>query len=223
MLYQPEPFSEQDTATLHALIEAHGFAVLISPDAEDPPVSHLPLLLDRARGPLGTLIGHMARGNPHWQRLRATPGVLALFCGPHAYVSPSWYGHHPSVPTWNYAVVHAHATAQVIEDPAALEQMVRALVEHHETGRPHPWRMDLPRAYMDRMLGGIVGFELRITRLTGKFKLSQNRPGDDARRVAQALAQGSAAEQNVARLMQEARNARTAVDAEDAEQTRDRR
>jgi transcriptional regulator len=201
MLYQPKAFEVQDSAALHALIEAHGFATLISPDAEDPPVSHLPLLLDRARGPLGTLIGHMARGNPHWQRLRSGPGALALFHGPHTYVSPSLYASHPSVPTWNYAVVHAHATAQVIEDPAVLEQMVRALVERYEGGRPQPWRMDLPRDYMDGMLRGIVGFELRITRLSGKFKLSQNRPGDDAQRVAQALAEGGAADREVARLM----------------------
>jgi transcriptional regulator len=207
VLYQPEAFREQDTAALHALIEAHGFATLISPDAEDPPISHLPLLLDRTRGPLGTLIGHMARGNPHGPRLRAKPQVLVLFQGPHSYVSPSWYAHHPSVPTWNYAVVHAHATARVIEDPAALEQMVRALVERYEAGRPQPWPMDLPRGYIDRMLGGIVGFELRIERLAGKFKLSQNRPGDDAQRVAQALEQGSEADQDVARLMRKASKA----------------
>jgi len=223
VLYQPEAFREQDTAALHALIEAYGFATLISPDAEDPPISHLPLLLDRTRGPLGTLIGHMARGNPHARRLRANPGVLALFHGPHTYVSPSWYAHHPSVPTWNYAVVHAHATAQVIEDPAALEQMVRALVERQEAGRPQPWRMDLPSGYLDRMLRGIVGFELRIEQLAGKFKLSQNRPGDDVERVAQALAEGSAEDQEVARLMHEALEARTAVDAEGAGASGDKR
>jgi transcriptional regulator len=204
MLYQPKAFSEHDTAALHALIEAHGFATLISPDAEDPPVSHLPLMLDRSRGPLGTLIGHMARGNPHWQRLRTNQNALALFHGPHTYVSPSWYAHHPSVPTWNYAVVHAHALARVVEDSVALEQMVRALVEHHESGRLPPWRMQLPRDYLDSMLRGIVGFELRITRLIGKFKLSQNRPGDDAQRVAQALAEGGETEQAVARLMRKA-------------------
>jgi transcriptional regulator len=201
MLYQPSAFNEQDTAALQALIEAHGFATLISPDAEDPPVSHLPLLLDRARGPFGTLIGHMARGNPHWQRLRVNPSALAIFHGPHAYVSPAWYAHHPSVPTWNYAVVHAYANAQLSEDPTALEPLVRRLVEHHEAGRPQPWRMALPHEYMDGMLRGIVGFELRITRLTGKFKLSQNRPAGDAQRVAQALERGSEVDRAVAQLM----------------------
>lgn len=223
MLYQPRSFNEQDTATLHALIEAHGFATLISPDAQDPSVSHLPLLLDRTRGPLGTLIGHMARANPHWQRLRENPSSLALFHGPHTYVSPAWYAHHPSVPTWNYAVVHAHVTAHLIEDPSALEQMVRTLVEHYESGRASPWRMDLPRDYLDSMLRGIVGFELHITRLAGKFKLSQNRPGNDAQRVAQALAEGSSADQAVARLMHTVLQARTAEDAEDAGEQRDKR
>ena len=201
MLYIPNAFREDDVGALHALMEAHGFATLISPDAQDPTITHLPLLLDRGRGELGTLIGHMARGNPHWQRLCEQPGVLAIFHGPHTYVSPSVYAHHPSVPTWNYAVVHAHATATLVEDPAAVESSMRAMVEQYESGRAARWHMQLPRDYTDKMLGGVAGFELRITGLAGKFKLSQNRPPGDMQRVAEALERGGPADREVARLM----------------------
>jgi transcriptional regulator len=201
MLYQPEAFRELDLGTMHALMDAHGFATLISPDAQDPSITHLPLLLDRARGEFGTLVGHMARANPHWQRLETQTAVLALFHGPHTYVSPSWYLSHPSVPTWNYAVVHAHGEARLIQDALALEPIVRALVEKYESGREHPWRVEFPRHYMDKMLAAIVGFEIRITRLTGKFKLSQNRPAADVPRVIEALSEGSAMDREVAALM----------------------
>jgi transcriptional regulator len=186
---------------LHALMEAHGFATLISPDAPDPMITHLPLLLERGRGELGTLIGHVARGNPHWKRLRDNPSALALFHGPHTYVSPGIYAHHPSVPTWNYAVVHAHGSATLIEDPAVVESSMRRMVEQYESDRANRWHMQLPREYADKMLGGVAGFELRITRLEGKFKLSQNRPPGDMQRVTEALEQGSPADREVARLM----------------------
>jgi transcriptional regulator len=201
MLYIPEAFKEEDLGALHALMEAHGFATLISPDAQDPMITHLPLLLDRGRGELGTLIGHVARGNPHWRRLQERPAALAIFHGPHTYVSPALYAHHPSVPTWNYAVVHAHGSASLIEDPAVVESSMRRMVEQYESGRANRWHMQLPRDYADKMLGGVTGFELRITRLAGKFKLSQNRPPGDMQRVTEALEQGSPADHEVARLM----------------------
>jgi transcriptional regulator len=203
MIYSPAAFQEPDRDALHALIETHGFATLISPDAEDPLITHLPLLVDRGRGPAGTLIGHVARANPHWRRLQERPDALAVFHGPHAYVSPSWYGVHPSVPTWNYAVVHVRGRARLIEDPAGLEALVRRLVETFENGRPAPWRMELPGDYQQGMLRGIVGFEIEITQLTGKFKLSQNRSPDDRQRVAAGLQGGRADEQEVAALMRQ--------------------
>ena len=164
-------------------------------------ITHLPLLLDRARGAPGTLIGHVARGNPHWRKLKERPQVLAVFHGPHAYVSPSWYGVHPSVPTWNYAVVHARGRARLIEDPQALEAIVRRLVATFENPRPVPWRMELPEDYQRGMIGGIVGFEIEISQLTGKFKLSQNRTREDRVRVVNALEAGMPHEQEVAALM----------------------
>lgn len=203
MLYVPSAFRETDVTTLHAFIAAHAFATLISPGADDPPVSHLPLLLEETRGELGTLTGHMARANPHWRQLESNPLALALFHGPHAYVSPGWYGHHPSVPTWNYATVHVRGKARVTHSAEELETIVRRLVAQYEDPRPQPWRMDLPAGYKSRMLGGIVGFEITITEMTGKFKLSQNRPATDRPRVVQALAAGSPGEQAVAALMRE--------------------
>jgi transcriptional regulator len=199
MLYIPSSFAENDRATLQAFIAAHGFATLISPDPEDPQVTHLPLLLDPARGTLGTLLGHVARANPHWRQLESRSQVLAIFHGPHAYVSPSWYVHHPSVPTWNYAVVHGRA--RVTDDARELERIVWRLVEKYESARPQPWSMQLPADYQAQMLSGIVGFEIEIVRISGKFKLSQNRPVADRPRVVEALSGGGSHEREVAQMM----------------------
>jgi transcriptional regulator len=133
--------------------------------------------------------------------MQERPGVLAIFHGPHAYVSPSWYGVHPSVPTWNYAVVHARGSARLVEDAAGLEAIVRRLVETYENSRAVPWRMALPEDYQRGMIGGIVGFEIEIAELTGKFKLSQNRTLADRQKVVTALQAGSAEEQKLGVLM----------------------
>ena len=179
MLYVPGSFAENNLATLHGFIAAHAFATLISPDAHDPPITHLPLLLDATRGERGTLLGHVARANPHWRQLESGHTVLAVFNGPHAYVSPSWYANHPSVPTWNYAVVHVHGQPRVTHAAAELERLVARMVDTFERSREPPWRMQLPADYQAQMLNAIVGFEIEITRITGKFKLSQNRPPGD--------------------------------------------
>jgi transcriptional regulator len=202
MLYVPKAFAVEDVQTLHAFMTAHSFATLVTPHADDPAVSHVPLLLE-AGGPLGTLTGHFARANPHCERLESAQ-ALVIFQGPHAYVSPAWYVTHPSVPTWNFAAVHARGRARVVRDAQALEQLVRKLVTHYESGRPDPWQMQLPDDYRDQMLQGIVGFHIEITHLTGKFKLSQNRPRADRARVIEALAGGAPDEQALARLMRTA-------------------
>jgi len=201
MIYLPNAFEQTDREALYALIESNGFATLISPDATDPLLTHLPLLLERGRGAHGTLIGHCARANPHWRRLEQQPTALAIFHGPHAYVSPSWYAVQPSVPTWNYAVVHAAGHARLVHEAQALEEITRRLVDTFESGRPQPWAYDLPEEFQQRMLGGIVGFEIEIRELRGKFKLSQNRTVEDRRRVAAALDEGDATERAVAHLM----------------------
>jgi transcriptional regulator len=201
MLYVPRAFAESEAARLHALIETNSFATLVSPDARDPWVSHLPLLLDAGAAPHGVLLGHMARGNPHWRRMQEQPVVLSIFHGPHAYVSPSLYGTHPSVPTWNYATVHVRGRARLLHGAVELERLVGRLVHYFEGARAEPWRMQLPAEYQAQMLNGIVGFEIEIEEMMGKFKLSQNRPEEDRQRVQQAFTAGSAVEQAVAALM----------------------
>ena len=204
-MYIPNSFREDDPALLHELMRQYNFAILVSQHEGAPFATHLPLLLDAQRGPHGTLLGHMARANPQWRDFAASGEALVIFQGPHAYVSPSWYEVAPSVPTWNYAIVHAYGTPRIIEDHARLHGMLEALVDTHESAFTRPWHMDLPGDYLDKMLRAIVGFEIEITRLEGKFKLSQNRSADDQRRVVAALAAGEdELGAGVARLMQAA-------------------
>jgi transcriptional regulator len=181
----------------------YNFATLVTQHEGAPFATHLPFLLDAGRGPSGTLIAHMARANPQWRDFAAGREALVIFQGPHAYISPSWYQTHPSVPTWNYAVVHAYGVPHIVEDRDTLYHMLEALVDTHEAGFAQPWRMDLPRDYMDKMMRAVVGFEIEITRLEGKFKLSQNRSEQDRRRVAEMLGEShDPLSTNVAAMME---------------------
>jgi transcriptional regulator len=199
MIYVPEMFAERDEARLFELIERNPFATLLSAAAPEPWVSHLPFLLDRKRR---VLRAHMALANPHWKAFEPGTDALVIFHGPHHYVSPGWYGHHPSVPTWNYATVHAQGSPGILRDRDKLEQLLADMVASVETG-PNAWRMEVPQDYFDRMRSAVVGFEIPIRKLTGKFKLSQNRPPDDYPRVIAALqASGSDAGRELAQLMQ---------------------
>lgn len=201
MIYIPKHFQEQDAERLHALIRADNFGTLISNGAGGIEVSHLPFLLDAGRN---VLRAHMARGNPQWKSLSTGAEVVAVFHGPHHYISPSWYVNHPSVPTWNYAVVHVTGNPRLIEDRGQLEAMVRNLVGNHEASSPVPWRMELPADYQEKMIAGIVGFEIDIIRMEGKFKLSQNRPAEDRPLVAEALEEiGNDDALGIAALMRE--------------------
>jgi transcriptional regulator len=203
-MYRPPHFDASETAWCHALIRAESFGTLVSvDDAGAPFATHLPFLLDAERGPLGTLVGHVARGNPQW-RLFGPGSVLAIFQGPHTYVSPAWYDVHPSVPTWNYVAVHAYGTPSLVEDPARVKAILARLVETHEAGREDPWRLEsLAEDYVRGMLRGIVAFEIPIARLEGKAKLSQNRGAGDRARVRAALAAGDPLARAVAALMEE--------------------
>lgn len=206
-MYIPPAFREEDIGTLHTLMQHYSFATLVTQHDGLPFVSHLPLLLRPHEGPYGTLVGHMARANPQWRDFAGKHEVLVIFQGPQAYVSPSWYEDHPSVPTWNYAVVHAHGTPEVIDDGAAMHEMLQSLVQTHEAPLPQPWTFDLPEDYLHNMMQGIVGFTIRISRLEGKYKLSQNRPSTDQQRVAVALQdQGDASSAGVAALMRQRLN-----------------
>jgi transcriptional regulator len=198
-MYIPSSFREDDPALLHDLMRQYNFAVLVTQHNPSPGpgpggapfATHLPFLLDSGRGPYGTLLAHMARANPQWRDFAAGQEALVIFQGPHAYVSPSWYEVAPSVPTWNYAVVHAYGTPRVIEDHTALYEQLNTLVDTHETAFERPWKLDLPDDYLDRMARAIVGFEIEISRLEGKLKLSQNRAEGDRQRVAAALARSA--------------------------------
>ncbi|MGH8678653.1 MAG: FMN-binding negative transcriptional regulator [Burkholderiales bacterium] len=201
MLYIPALFAETDRARLYEFMRQHSFATLISGTAPDPSVSHIPFLVDAEHS---TLRGHVARANPQWRTLHSSSEVLVIFNGPHHYVSPSWYAVHPSVPTWNYAVVHAHGRPRIIDERAELERLVADLVAEHERHLQNPWKLDLPPDYMHSMLSEIVGFEIEVTRLAGKFKLSQNRPAFDHPRVVSALeAIGGDEARKVALLMRD--------------------
>jgi transcriptional regulator len=203
-MYRPQYFDEQDPQRIHRLIEENDFATVISMTARGVEISHLPLLLDANRRPHGVLLGHMARQNKHWKVMEETGEALAIFHGPHGYISPSWYTPGSAVPTWNYAVVHCYGTVRTIHDPVWLRTLVAALVERHESTRSPRWVMALPEDFERKMLAAIVGFELEITRVEAKFKLSQNRSLADRAGVVRAL-EGSGVEtdRDLARMMRD--------------------
>ncbi|HZK89575.1 MAG TPA: FMN-binding negative transcriptional regulator [Stellaceae bacterium] len=216
MVYLPPHFSETDEAVLLAHIERHDFGLLVTQSANGPGTngpgtngpgdliaSQVPFLAERRDGGL-YLLGHLARPNPQAAALDGGE-ALAIFQGPHAYISPSWYAAGPAVPTWNYASVHCYGAVRAIADKDWLSQFLRRLSERQEAREAAPWRMqDQPAAFLDGMLGGIVGFEIAVSRLEGKFKLSQNRPAVDAPRIVAALeARDDADSHGVARLMRE--------------------
>jgi transcriptional regulator len=199
-LYIPQHFRVDDPAALAAFIEANAFGTLVTSSAAGLHVSHIPFVVEREGEGL-RLLGHVARANAQWQSLESADHALAVFQGPHAYISPGWYEQHPSVPTWNYAAVHATGRARLM-DEAELHDLLMRLSSTYEAGREKPWRMsELPSAYVDSMLKMIVGFELVVERLEGKFKLSQNRPAEVARVIAALEREG---ETEVAALMRAA-------------------
>ncbi|WP_438020337.1 FMN-binding negative transcriptional regulator [Sorangium sp. So ce315] len=177
-MYIPRSFHEQDESELLALIGEHGFATLVTAENNIPFATHLPLLAER--DPEGRLLlqGHVARANPQWRAFAQQGEVLAIFTGPHAYISPSVY-RLPGVPTWNYAVVHAYGTPSIVEEPAKVLSSLRRLASKYEAGRDNPWSPDDAEAVVRQLLSGIVAFEISVTRLEGKFKLSQNRDPQD--------------------------------------------
>ncbi len=200
-MYIPEHFKEDHPERIEALIREHSFGLLVSVQEGLPCASHLPFLYDRSAGGHGKLIGHMARSNPQWESLAQGQPVLAIFQGPHAYISPAWYGT-PGVPTWNYAVAHLYGLAHLIQDQRALEGIVQQLTAVHESTYREPWVPHLLGERGSRLLEMIIGFEIEVTEIQGKFKLSQNRPLDDQRRVIEQLERsGSDLESAVARLM----------------------
>ena len=190
-MYIPKHFREDDLNTLHHLMRAYSFATLITQHEGVPFATHLPFILDAQRGPYGTLLAHVARANPQWRDFNSEQEVLVIFQGPHAYVSPSWYEVELSVPTWNYAAVHAYGIPRLIEDGEELYQLLKVLIETHESQFENPWPFQLPDDYLQKMMRGIVAFEIEITRLEGKFKMSQNRTASERENVIAALNESS--------------------------------
>jgi transcriptional regulator len=198
-MYIPASFAETDVHRLHELMRAHNFALLVSSGASGPDASHLPFMLDAHAGEQGTLITHMARANPHWKSLNPDTDVLVIFQGAHSYISPRWYTPPGVVPTWNYAAVHAYGRPRLIHDAQSLRRIVMALAAQHEGPDMMP---KLEAAFPENLLQAIVGVEIPITRLEGKFKMSQNRSEDDQRGVIAALEQSSYSDsQAVAAIM----------------------
>jgi transcriptional regulator len=192
MLYIPPHFRESDVPTLHRLIRQIGFGSLTTVGKDGPLISHFPVVLDTTIGPLGQLRCHVARANPQWRDSDFSRPAAAVFMGPDAYVSPSWYPskaeHGKVVPTWNYVTVCARGRVEVYDDRDALAAHVKELTDLHEAAFPAPWQVsDAPADFLERQLKGIVGFRITIEALEGKTKLSQNRSEADRDAVASAL------------------------------------
>jgi transcriptional regulator len=190
-MYLPKHFEETRVPVLHDLIRAHPLATLVMLTPGGLDANHIPFEIDPDPAPFGTLRGHVARANPLWRTVSDVE-ALAVFQGPDLYVSPSWYVTKQEtgkvVPTWNYAVVHAHGPLRVIDDRAWLRAFVETLTNRHEAGRRDPWKVtDAPADYMDSMVTAIVGIEIPITKLIGKWKVSQNRPEQDRAGVVEGL------------------------------------
>mgnify|MGYP001024501225 FL=1 len=209
-MYQPPAFRETDVATQQAFIAAHPLGLLISGGAAGLLANPIPFMLYPGEGRFGTLRAHLSRANAQWQALAEAPGALVVFQGAEHYITPSWYPQKAVdgkvVPTWNYAVVQARGTARVVEDAGWLLANVAALTDRHEGGRPQPWAVsDAPDAFIAGQLKGIVGIEIEISGLEGKFKASQNRAEADRAGVAAGLAAEASPEAAAMRELVKAR------------------
>lgn len=191
-MYVPAHFAETRVEVLHEALRAAGLFTLVTAGRGGLDASHLPMLLDAPDGQPARLLGHLARANGQWRDTPEGSPALAVALGPDAYVTPSWYPTKAEtgrvVPTWNYVAIHVHGVVRFFQERERLLDLVERLTAAHEQGRPHPWKVsDAPADYVDGMLAGIVGVELEITRLEGKWKVSQNRSAADRRGVLEGL------------------------------------
>jgi transcriptional regulator len=201
-MYIPSAFRVECPDKLARFMAAHSFATLVTHDGQSSFASHLPILHRPSAEPHGRLLTHLARANPQAQHLAAGGEALVIFHGPHGYISPSWYETAPAVPTWNYAVVHAYGTPIALEDSGDLLRLIEETIEEYEGSRPNRWNGELPEDFRARLMQAIVGFEIPICRIEGKFKLGQNRSPADLAGVYQALSQSAhARDEELARLM----------------------
>lgn len=201
-MYVPPYFAQPDPEVLSRFLHAHSFALLVSGREGELAASHLPLLYDPASDGSGVLYGHMARANAHWKT--AAGPVLAIFSGPHAYISPTWYEVGQAVPTWNYTAVHVYGRLSLIEDLDESLAVLRRLVDFYEQGQSKPWSFDSNDDWLRRMAAAIVAFRIDVTSIEGKWKLNQNRPVEQRLKVIAALeASGDDESRAVAELMRE--------------------
>ncbi len=182
-MYAVQYFHQEDESVMRAYLGENPFAALVVNTVDGPSVDHIPLEFDATSGSNGRLVGHIARSNPLWRQFESGP-ALAVFCARHGYVSPDWYVSKAIdprvVPTWNYAAVHVSGTLRFFHDADRIKELLVRLTDRFESARPTPWRMsDAPAEFVQRLVGGVVGVELQIDRMQGKWKLSQNRPRDD--------------------------------------------
>ncbi|MEO9251227.1 MAG: FMN-binding negative transcriptional regulator [Gemmatimonadaceae bacterium] len=192
-MYIPPSNAESRPEVLHDFMDAHPFATLVTASSDGLFATHLPLVLDRSRGPHGTLQGHVARANPQHKQMLVLPEALVIFSGADAYITPMWYAakaeHGKVVPTWNYVAVHGYGTITFRDDHTFLRPHLEALTKRHEGKRDEPWLLsDAPEEYIAQLERAIVGFELPISRLEGKWKMSQNRSSADIDGVVRGLA-----------------------------------
>ncbi len=174
-MYVPEHFRPPDEAALIDLVRSHPFGTLVTSDLQ---VSHIPFLVREEEGLL--LCGHVAKANSHWQVFDGAASALAMFQGPDGYISPSWGDCTQLVPTWNYMAVHARGVPMIVEGRAATSRLLHQMTEAHEATQPTPWAMgDLDAGKLEQLLDALVVFEMPVTSLEGKWKLSQNRAPDD--------------------------------------------
>jgi transcriptional regulator len=186
-MYLPSSFEVTDNAVLESFIRRYAFATLVTSSSGAPMVSHIPMVLRRNEG-RGSLVGHVARANAHWRELDGNKDAVAIFHGPHAYVSPTWYASAPVVPTWNYAVVHVSGQPRTSTDPDFTRAALADLVAEYEGSRDSPWRTaDLAPEFFDKLVGAIVAFEMPIEKIEGKFKLGQNRSREDRQGILAGL------------------------------------
>ena len=205
-MYIPPAFEENDIGSLHATIRAARLATFVTATTDGLIATPLPMILDESEGPHGTLYGHVARANPQW-KLAPIGDAMAVFMGPDAYVTPSWYATKRDtgkvVPTWNYVAVHAYGPVEFFDDATRLRDIVTRLTNLHESPRAEPWAVtDAPDDFIKSQLRGIVGLRMPIARIDGKRKMSQNRSAEDRAGVVDGLAAtGEAIDRAVADLI----------------------
>jgi transcriptional regulator len=193
-MYVPSHFREDRVPQLHETMRSIAFGALVTLGQDGLVASHVPMLIDAEPAPFGTVTGHIARANPQWRSIKPEISALAIFTGPNSYISPAWYPTKQQtgkvVPTWNYVAIHATGKLRFFDDADSLRRIVTRLTDTHEAERAERWQVtDAPEAYIEAMLKAIVGFELTIAQLDGKWKMSQNRPAEDRAGVAEGLRQ----------------------------------